>query len=185
MIRFKVISGTVNVTENCYLYEYLPDGKNVSEMLMVDCGVAFPDLDMPGVDLVIPDFTYIIENKDKLKGIVVSQGHEDHQGALPFLLSKIKTTVYAQELVYEFIEDKFKDFKLSGYDLKRYNPDSTTLNIGSFKVTPFRVSHSIPETVGFSINTPEGQFIHVAEHKFDPKPVSGSPFDIEKAESLF
>lgn len=184
MIRFRVISGTVNVTENCYLYEYLPDGQNVAEMILVDCGVAFPELGMHGVDLIIPDFSYIIENKEKLKGIVVSQGHEDHQGALPFLLTDIKTTVYAPKLVANFIEDKFKDQNLAGYSLKEYDPANAVLKLGVFTITPFRVSHSIPETVGFAIDTPEGRFMHVAEHKFDPEPASGSPFDIEKAKEL-
>lgn len=177
-LKFIALSGTTGVTENLYIYEY----KN--EMLIVDCGVGFPDLDMHGVDLVIPDFSYIRKNKHKLKGIIVSQGHEDHQGALPFLLKEVDTTVYAPKLVAAYIKDKLDDHKVKNYKVSEYNPDKDVLAIGSFKITPFRVTHSIPDTVGFSIDTPEGQVFHVAEYKFDPEPASGQLFDIEKAKKL-
>src|SRR3990167_3628393 len=104
-LKFIALSGTVSVTENLYVYE--ADGK----MMIIDCGVGFPDLEMHGVDLVIPDFSYIVKNKEKLAGIVISQGHEDHIGALPFLLREVNTQIWAAPLVTKFIEDKFEEFR--------------------------------------------------------------------------
>lgn len=183
-VRFIALSGTTNVTENLYIYEYLADDKTVSDILVVDCGVGFPELGMHGVDLVIPDFEYLRQNKDKLRGVIVSQGHEDHHGALPFLLQEIKVPVYAPALTAAFIEDKLKDQQVKDYDLKVYDPDKDVLTIGPFKITAFRVPHSIPDTLGFAIDTPEGQLFHVAEHKFDPQPVGGVTFEIKKAKAL-
>lgn len=177
-LKFTALSGTTSVTENLYIYEY----KN--QMMIVDCGVGFPEIEMHGVDLVIPDFSYIKKNKHKLKGILVSQGHEDHQGALPFLLRDVKTTVHAPKLVAEFIKDKFKEHRIKGSRIKVFDPEKDVVNIGPFKATPFRVSHSIPDTLGYAIDTPEGRIFHVAEHKFDPNPVDGQPFNVQKAASL-
>src|SRR3990170_71770 len=102
-LKFIALSGTVSVTENLYIYE--AEG----QMMMVDCGVGFPDLEMHGVDLVIPDFSYIVKNKEKLAGIVISHGHEDHIGALPFLLREVDAPIWSSPLVTEFLKDKFKD----------------------------------------------------------------------------
>lgn len=172
------------MTENLYIYEYLPGGKGQAEILVVDCGVGFPDMEMHGVDLVIPDFSYLKKNRDRIKGILLSQGHEDHQGALPFLLKEIKAPVYAPKLTAAFVKDNLEDQEVKGVDIKIYDPDRDVLTIGSFKITAFRVSHSIPDTLGFAIDTPEGQVFHVAESKFDPAPVAGTPFDIQKARAL-
>ncbi|MGD8744044.1 MAG: ribonuclease J [Candidatus Woesebacteria bacterium] len=177
-LRFIALSGTVSVTENLYIYE--TDDK----MMIVDCGVGFPDLEMHGVDLVIPDFSYVVKNKEKLAGVVLSQGHEDHIGALPFLLQELKTTIWAAPLVREFLNDKFKDYKVKGARINTFNPDNDTFSVGPFKVHPFRVTHSIPDSVGFAIDTPEGRIFHVPEHKMDPNPVSGKGFDLQRAKSL-
>ena len=180
MLKFIALSGTTGVTENLYVHEYK------DEMIIVDCGVGFPDLEMPGVDLVIPDFSYIVKNKHKLKGIVLSQGHEDHIGALPFLLREVNAPIWCAPLVTEFIEEKFKDNDLNLGDIKinTFNPNTAVFEIGSFKITPFRVSHSVPDTVGFLIETPEGKIMHVPEHKIDQKSVDGMSFDIQKAKTL-
>ena len=177
-LKFIALSGTTSVTHNLYVYEYK------EEMLVVDCGVGFPDIDMRGVDLVLPDFSYIIKNKNKLKGLILSQGHEDHQGALPFLLKSIKTNIYATEIVAAFVQDKLQEHKISGVKINIFDSEKDVLTVGSFKITPFRVSHSIPDTVGFSIDTPEGQVFHVPEHKFDKHPEGGQTFDEEKARRL-
>jgi len=103
-LKFTALSGTTGVTENLYIYEYEND------MILVDCGVGFPESNMYGVDLVIPDFSYIINNKNKLRGILISHGHEDHFGALPFLLKDIDVPVYSTKLVAGFIEDKLADY---------------------------------------------------------------------------
>ncbi len=177
-LKFIAISGTTGVTENCYVYEYAND------MIIVDCGVGFPEPEMYGVDLVIPDFSYIKENKHKLKGILISHGHEDHLGALPFLLRDVKSDIYATRLVAGFIKEKFEDQKVPLPKLHVFNPEKDSLTLGVFRVTPFRVSHSVPDGVGFCIDTPEGKIFHVPDYKFDWTPVDGKPFDVAKASSL-
>ena len=176
-LKFTVISGTTGVTENMYVYEYN------DSMIIVDCGVGFPDIEMQGVDLVIPDFSYIKKNKNILKAIFVSQGHEDHVGALPFLLREVNVHIYAPKLVAALVSDKLEEHGINA-DIRVYNPDTDNLRVGPFVITPFRVAHSIPDTVGFSIDTPEGRIMHVAEHKFDPHPVDRQTFDIKKVKDL-
>lgn len=177
-LKFIAISGTTDVTENFYVYEYGND------MVVVDCGVGFPDSDMFGVDLVIPDFSYVVQNKNKLRGIVISHGHEDHLGALPFLLKQVNVPIYSTKLVAGFIQDKFDDYKMETPDLKVFDPERDVLTLGVFKITPFRVSHSVPDAVGFCIDTPEGKIFHVPDYKFDWTPVDGKPFDVVKIATL-
>ncbi len=177
-LKFIAISGTTGVTENLYVYEYGND------MIVVDCGVGFPETEMYGVDLVIPDFSYVIANKSKLRAIIISHGHEDHLGALPFLLKEVKTNVYATKLVVGFIQDKLEDYKMDSTNVKVFDPDRDQLTFGVFKVTPFRVAHSVPDGVGFCIDTPEGKMFHVPDYKFDWTPVDGRPFDAVKVASL-
>ena len=177
-LKFIAISGTTGVTENLYVYEYAQD------MLVVDCGVGFPETEMYGVDLVIPDFSYVVQNKSKLRGIIISHGHEDHLGALPFLLKEVNTNVYATKLVAGFIQDKLEDYKMDSTNVKVFDPDRDQLTFGVFKVTPFRVAHSVPDGVGFCIDTPEGKMFHVPDYKFDWTPVDGRPFDAVKVASL-
>lgn len=176
-LKFIPLSGTTGVTQNCYLYEYGGD------MLMVDCGVGFPEPEMFGVDLVIPDFTYVRENKNKLKGIVITHGHEDHLGALPFLLTDIDVPIYSTKLVAGFIEEKFEDHGIKK-KVTVIDPEKDVVALGVFKVTPFRVSHSVPDSVGFAIDTPEGRTFHIPDYKFDWTPVDGRPFDITKLSAL-
>ena len=177
-LKFIALSGTTGVTENLYVYEYGGD------MLVVDCGVGFPDSEMFGIDLVVPDMTYIRQNAHKLKGIIISHGHEDHLGALPFLLRDVKTNVYATKLVSGFIKEKLEENNLDTACVKVFDPDKDILTLGVFKITPFRVSHSVPDGVGFCIDTPEGKMFHVPDYKFDWTPVDGKPFDVIKAASL-
>jgi ribonuclease J len=177
-LRFIALSGTTGVTENLYVYEYADD------MLVIDCGVGFPDPGMYGVDLVIPDFSYLVKKRQKLRGLVITHGHEDHLGAVPFLLSKIKVPVYASELTAGFIKEKLEDYGIKGYKLNVIDPVADVLNLGVFRLTPFRVSHSVPDTLAFRIETPVGNFFHVSDYKFDWTPVDGRPFDVAKAAGL-
>lgn len=181
-LRFIAISGTTGVTENMYLYEYI-NSAGQSEILVVDCGVGFPEEATFGVDLVIPDFSYLIKNKDKVRGILVSHGHEDHLGALPFLFQELKVPVYGTPLVAGFIKDKFSDYAQE-VDVNIFDPEKDSLQIGSFTIDPFRISHSIPDAVGFCITTPVGKVFHVPDFKFDWTPVDQKPFDIAKAALL-
>ena len=177
-LKFIALSGTTGVTQNHYVYEYGND------MIVVDAGVGFPEAEMYGVDLVIPDFNYVKENRNKLRAVLISHGHEDHLGALPFLLPQVNTQVYATKLVAGFIEDKLSEYRIRGAKINVFDPERDTLTFGSFRVTPFRVSHSVPDGVGFCIDTPEGRVFHVADYKFDWTPVDGRPFDISKAANL-
>lgn len=177
-LKFVALSGTTGVTENCYLYEYGDD------MIVVDCGVGFPEADMYGVDLVIPDFSYIRKNAQKLRAIVVTHGHEDHIGAIPFLLRDLKVPVYGSPLTIGFIKDKLLDYGIRDAKLVAFNPEKDTVTIGVYKITPFRVSHSVPDACGLCIDTPEGKIFHVPDYKFDWTPVDGKPFDVSKAALL-
>lgn len=177
-LKFIALSGTTGVTENFYIYEY------GSDLIIVDCGVGFPEPDMFGVDLVIPDFTYVKENASRLKGILISHGHEDHLGALPFLFKEVQAPIYATKLVAGFIEDKFADYEMASPKVNVFDPERDVLSLGVFKATPFRVSHSVPDAVGFAIDTPEGKVFHVPDYKFDWTPVDGRPFDVSRMSSL-
>jgi len=178
MLKFIALSGTISVTENLYIYE------TEDEMVIIDCGVGFPDLEMRGVDLVIPDFSYVIKNKHKLKGVVISQAHEDHVGALPYLLRDVDTQIWAAPFVTALLEDKLAEFDLTGVKINTFNPENAQFSVGNFKFYPFRVTHSVPDSVGFAVDTPEGRIFHVPEHKMDQDPVDGMPFDIQRAKSL-
>ena len=177
-LKFISISGTTGVTENLYVYEYGND------MIVVDCGVGFPESEMFGVDLVIPDFSYIKQNINKLRGIIISHGHEDHLGGLPFLLKDVDATIYSTKLVAGFIQDKFEDYDIKNPKISVFNPEQDVLTLGVFKITPFRVSHSVPDAVGFCIDTPEGKIFHIPDYKFDWTPVDKRPFDIAKVATL-
>jgi len=177
-LKFIALSGTTGVTENLYVYEYGND------MIVVDCGVGFPESEMLGVDLIIPDFSYIKKNAGKLRGILISHGHEDHLGGLPYLMKDVKAPIYATKLVAGFIKDKFEDYDTPSPKISVFDPERDVLTLGVFKVTPFRVSHSVPDGVGFCIDTPEGKIFHVPDYKFDWTPVDGRPFDAAKVAIL-
>ena len=177
-LKFIALSGTTGVTESFFVYEYGND------MIIVDCGVGFPEPDMYGVDLVIPDFSYIKENRHKLRGILITHGHEDHLGALPFLLDQVSAPVYASKLTIGFIDDKLKDYGVKKHDLHVIDVAHDVLTLGVFKVSSFRVSHSVPDTLAYVIDTPVGTLFHVSDYKFDWTPVDGKPFDVLKAATL-
>lgn len=178
-LKFIALSGTTGVTENLYIYEY------GDEIIIVDCGVGFPESEMHGVDLVIPDFSYLKQNASKIKAVLITHGHEDHIGALPFLFREVgQFPIYSTLLVSGFIEDKFSDYKMKAPKINVFNPEKDVLAISSFAIHPFRISHSVPDAVGFVIDTPEGKIFHVADYKFDWTPVDGRPFDIARAASL-
>lgn len=177
-LKFIALSGTTDVTQNCYLYEY------GDEMIMMDCGVGFPDPDMYGVDLVIPDFTYVYENERKLKAIVVTHGHEDHLGALPFLLKNVSAPIYATKLTAGFINEKLRDYGMKHAEIHVMDPEKDSVKVGAFTITPFRVSHSVPDAAGICLGTPQGNIFHVPDYKFDWMSVDKKPFDVMKAALL-
>ena len=178
MLKYIALSGTTSVTHNMYVYE------TNKEMLVVDCGVGFPDLNTRGVDLVLPDYSYVVKNKEKLVGVLLSHGHEDHVGAVPYLLREIVVPVWGTRLVVALLEDKLKDHGIVNAKLNRFNELADEFDIGSFHINSFRSTHSIPETQGFAIDTPEGRVFHVPEHKIDQNPVVGKAFDENRIKEL-
>ncbi len=178
MVKFIALSGTTDVTENFYVYETEKD------LIVVDCGVGFPEPDMLGVDLVIPDFSYVIERKNKLRGILITHGHEDHIGALPFLIEKVRTPIFSTRLVAGFIGLKMQDYGVVNFKINVFDPERDSITLGDFRISPFRTSHSIPDSVGFVIDTPEGKIVHAADYKFDWTPVDNKPFDVSRLSLL-
>lgn len=160
-------------------------GKNMTvfecsnDIFIVDCGMAFPDSDMPGVDIVLPDFTYIEENADRVRGIVITHGHEDHIGGLPYLLKKVNVPVYATRLTIGLIENKLKEHNLSNISLNVVTPRQT-VKFGCMAVEFIRVNHSIPDSVAMAIHTPAGIVVHTGDFKVDYTPVQGGVIDLAR-----
>lgn len=172
------LGGLGEIGKNITLYEY--DG----DMFLVDCGMSFPDEDTPGVDIVIPDFTYVIENKDKIKGLVVTHGHEDHIGAIPYLLRNFNLPIYATRLTVGLIEGKLKEHKLlSGAKLNVVSPGEK-VTLGKFTVEFIHVNHSIPDAVGFAITCGAGTVVQTGDFKIDTTPIDDYVIDIARFAEL-
>ncbi len=173
-MRIAFLGGLNEIGKNLTLFECEND------ILILDCGMAFPDGDMLGVDLVIPDFTYIEQNKERIKGVIITHGHEDHIGGLPYLLSKINVPIFATPLTIGLIENKLKEHSLehsvslnpvkSGYHIK----------LGCFDVELIHVNHSIPDAVGVAIHSPAGTVVHTGDFKIDCTPMSGGMIDLSR-----
>ena len=177
--KLKVIplGGLGEIGKNCTIVEY----KN--EMIMIDCGLTFPDEDMLGVDIVIPDFTYVEENKDKLKGIFITHGHEDHIGGIAYLLKTVDTNVYCSKLTKGLLENKFKEHGLNPNILKMVNVNNT-VKVGNLSAEFIRVSHSIPDSCAIAVKSPIGTILFTGDFKMDFTPIDGEPTDIQKLASL-
>lgn len=172
------LGGLGEIGKNITLYEY--DG----DMFLVDCGMSFPDEDTPGVDIVIPDFTYVIENKDKIKGLVVTHGHEDHIGAIPYLLRNFNLPIYATRLTIGLIEGKLKEHKLlSGAKLNVVSPGEK-VTLGKFTIEFIHVNHSIPDAVGFAITCGAGTVVQTGDFKIDTTPIDDYVIDIARFAEL-
>jgi ribonuclease J len=162
------LGGVGEIGKNMYVIQYGAD------IVVVDSGLKFPEEDMLGIDIVIPDISYLTENRDKVRGIVLTHGHEDHIGGLPYVLKNLNVPVYGTRLTLGLVENKLKEANLLG-DTKRIliNEDSEIQLGSSLKVTFFRTNHSIPDSVGVCIETPEGNVVHTGDFKFDHTPVNG------------
>lgn len=174
-LKFIPLGGTTDVTKNMYVYEYGND------IIVVDAGIGFPDSDMLGVDVVIPDIDYLLQNREKVRGIIISHGHEDHFGALPYVLPELKVPVFATKLVQGFITSKLRERNITGVTQKTVETEKTVLQLGAFEVSFFHTNHSVPESQGIVIKTPAGIVMHVPDYKFDWTPVMGAPFDVPRA----
>lgn len=161
-------------------------GKNLtciecgSDMFIIDCGLAFPDAEMPGVDLVLPDYTYVERNQEKLRGIVLTHGHEDHIGGLPYFLRKINTPIYGTRLTLGLVEGKLKEHGLLKSTSLNVVVPNQTIKLGCMAVEFIRVNHSIPDAVGIAVHTPAGVIVHTGDFKIDTTPINGECIDLAK-----
>ncbi|MFI5303367.1 MAG: ribonuclease J [Nitrospiria bacterium] len=167
------LGGLGEVGMNMMVYRYDED------IIVVDAGLMFPDQEMLGIDVVIPDFAYLKENAEKIRGIVITHGHEDHIGALPYLLSELSAPVYATPLTIGLINAKLKEWNLPKTETFPIKPRES-IHLGSFKVEFIRVTHSIVDGVALGISTPVGKIVHTGDFKIDQTPVDGERTDIQK-----
>ena len=173
-LRVIPLGGLGEIGKNMMALEY--DG----DIIVVDCGVLFPEQDMPGVDLVIPDIAYLLEHQDRVKAILITHGHEDHTGALPYVLRSLDVPVYAPRLAHGLISVKLKEHRsLRAAKLNVVEPGKP-LKLGKFRIEFFRVCHSIPDAMGIAIETPIGTVIHTGDFKIDNTPVDGMTTDMVK-----
>ena len=177
--KLKIIplGGLGEIGKNMMAIEY------ASDILIIDAGLMFPEEDMLGIDMVIPDISYLVENKAKLRGIVITHGHEDHTGALPYILPELDIPIYATKLTQGLISIKLKRRYSGKAKLKTIQP-GVMFTLGNFKIEPFSVCHSIPDAVGLVIHTAVGVIVHSGDFKIDYTPVGGKPSELAKLAQL-
>ena len=171
-LRVAFLGGLNEIGKNMTLFECEGD------MVLVDCGMAFPDGDMLGVDLVIPDFTYVEQNKERLKGIIITHAHEDHIGGLPYLLGKVSAPIYSSPLSIGLIGNKLREHSLPKNPDLREVKAGQKVKLGSFEIEFIHVNHSIPDSLAIALHTPAGTVVHTGDFKVDYTPTEGSPIDL-------
>jgi len=184
-LRIVALGGFNNVTQNMFAYHFLPNGKEKGDqILIVDCGVGFPEEDALGVDLVIPDVSYLKGRENKIVGLILTHGHEDHIGALPFVLPELPAAlpVFAPRLAAALIQNKLQEVNLD-HKISVFGP-ADNFHLGKFSISPIRVTHSIPDTYHFFIGTPAGNFYHGSDFKLDLAPPDGIFPDLNKIAEL-
>ena len=173
-LKFIPLGGLDEIGKNCSVYEY------DNQIIVVDCGLAFPDSEMPGVDTVIPDLTYLVNNVDKIKGVFITHGHEDHIGAIPYLLKQINVPIYTTRLTSVLIKGKLREHSLERSTKIYEHSPGDVITLGKFTVEFIHVNHSIPDAVAFAITTPVGTVVHMGDFKIDPTPIAGQMIDIAR-----
>jgi ribonuclease J len=177
-LRIIPLGGLGEIGKNMMVVEYEDD------FIVIDAGLMFPEEEMLGVDLVIPDISYLLERRDKIKGILVTHGHEDHIGALPYVLPQLGVPVYSTKLTNGLISVKLKERKaLAGANLRVISPGEI-VTLGRFQIEFFPVCHSIPDATGLIIKTPLGTIVHSGDFKLDHTPVNGAPTDLSRLAQL-
>lgn len=172
-LKITFLGGVGEIGKNMTAFEYN------NEIIVVDAGMTFPGDDLPGIDVVIPDITYLINNKEKIKAIILTHGHEDHIGALPFVLQQIKAPIYGSRLTLALVENKMKEHPKVSYKAISVKPKNV-LKIGSFSVEFIKVSHSIAGSLALCITTPAGNVIHTGDFKIDFEPLDGVMTDLQR-----
>ena len=168
------LGGLSEIGKNMMVLEYLED------IIIIDCGLMFPEEEMLGVDVVIPDISYLVEKRDKIRGIVITHGHEDHVGALPYLLPELDVPIYSTQLTSGLISVKLKERKALAKAKLNIVPPGGKFTLGKFEIEFFPVCHSIPDAVGLIIKTPVGVIVHSGDFKLDFTPVGGTPTDLSR-----
>ena len=177
-LRITPLGGLGEIGKNITLYEY------GEEMLLVDCGMSFPDEEMPGIDIVIPDFGHIVKNVEKIKGLFVTHGHEDHIGAIPYLLKECNIPVYGTALTLGLIEGKLREHKILDRAALNVIKPRDTVKLGAFSVEFIHVNHSIPDAVALAITTPAGTVVQTGDFKIDTTPIDGEVIDLARLGEL-
>ncbi len=177
-VKVAFLGGLNEVGKNMTLYECQND------MILVDCGLSFPEPDMLGVDLVIPDFTYVEENIDKIRGIFITHGHEDHIGGLAYLLQRVNIPVYGTKLTIGLIEGKLKEHKMLDKVKLNVIKPKDKVQIGCFEVEAIHVNHSIPDALALAINSPAGLILQMGDFKIDTTPIDGDVIDLARIAKL-
>lgn len=174
-VKIIPLGGLQEIGKNITAFEYN------NEIILVDCGVAFPEDDMLGIDLVIPDFSYLVKNKDKVKGVVLTHGHEDHIGSLPYLLKELNIPIYGTRLTIGLIENKLREHNILNKVKRNCVCAGDVVKIStSFKVEFIRVTHSIADSCALAITTPAGVIIHSGDFKIDYTPIQGDSIDLQR-----
>ena len=176
-LRIIPLGGINEIGKNMTAIEYK------DEIIIIDCGLSFPEDEMLGIDIVIPDITYILKNKDKILGILLTHGHEDHIGALPYVLKKINVPVYGTRLTLGLVDIKLKEHKIPNLHLQRITPGDS-LKLGAFNIEFIRSCHSIPDAVAIAIHTPMGTIFHTGDFKIDYTPIDNNFIDLHKIAEL-
>ncbi len=168
------LGGLNQIGKNITLFEFGDD------IIILDCGMAFPDGEMLGIDLVIPDFSYLESNRERIRGLVITHGHEDHIGAVPYLLNKVNIPIYGTALTIGLLSSKLKEHKLSGAAKLNIVSPGQTIKLGSMSIEFIHVNHSIPDAVGVAITSPAGTIVHTGDFKIDCTPSRGPMIDLAR-----
>lgn len=178
-LRVYALGGLGEIGKNMYVFEYEED------IIIVDMGFKFPDDDMLGVDYIIPDISYLETKKDRIKGVFITHGHEDHIGGIPYMITKLGAPIYAPKLTIGLIEAKLDEFNLlSGVGLHIIDPEKDKIKVGKFEIEWVRVTHSIPDAVAVVVGTPIGKTVFTGDFKFDHSPVDDKNIDVGKLARL-
>ncbi len=172
------LGGVGEIGKNMYVVQYAND------IVVIDCGLKFPEEDMLGIDIVIPDISYLTENRDKVRGILITHGHEDHIGGLPYVLKHLNVPVYGTRLTMGLIETKLKEASLLGETKRIVITADSELKLGCMTATFFKTNHSIPDSVGVCLETPEGNVVHTGDFKFDQTPVNEQHADLHRMAAI-
>lgn len=172
------LGGLLEIGKNITVFEY------EDEIVIIDCGLSFPTEDMLGVDFVIADMTYLVKNKDKIKGLVITHGHEDHIGGIPYLLKQINVPIYATRFTMALIENKLEEHHLLRSTKLNVVDQGKIINLGKMKAELIRTAHSIPDAVGIALHTPAGVVVHTGDFKIDYTPIDGQKVDLGRFAEL-